>query len=246
MAQRAKTAPRPEMHLGRFTRAAIEDVLRAASAMRDLSAKIDFISSRFLGVPYGSSTLSGSADGTEALVIDLRAVDCFTYLDYVESMRLSRSLGEFRRRLAEVRYRSAVVSYGTRNHFFTDWAETSRVEDVTATAGRERAETVRKTLNVRADGSHLLAGVPAVEREIVFIPAACIDEGVRAFLRTGDYLGIHTEQEGLDVSHVGIAVRRGGALLLRHASSVEKKVIDQDLDLYMQAKPGLLVLRPRQ
>jgi hypothetical protein len=66
-----------------------------------------------------------------------------------------------------------------------------------------------------------------------------------ARLSTGDYAGIYTEREGLDVSHVGIIIRRQGALFLRHASSVpdERAVIDQDLREYMKGRPGLIVLR---
>jgi hypothetical protein len=64
-------------------------------------------------------------------------------------------------------------------------------------------------------------------------------------LRTGDYAGLYTEKSGLDVSHVGIIIKERGATLLRHASSLQKKVIDQDLVKYLTDKPGLVVLRPK-
>ena len=65
-------------------------------------------------------------------------------------------------------------------------------------------------------------------------------------LQTGDYVGIYTDKEGLDVSHTGIIIRKGGVVFLRHASSKEKnqKVVDEVLSGYMQNKPGLVIYRP--
>ncbi|MGD0232655.1 MAG: N-acetylmuramoyl-L-alanine amidase-like domain-containing protein [Syntrophorhabdales bacterium] len=234
-----------ERHLGFGGPDEIERMLQAASAMADISARIDFISRHFLGVRYRESTLIGSPDIPEVLVINLQAVDCFTYLDYVESMRFSHSFEEFRHHLRMVRYRSGRVSYGERNHFFTDWAASSRVYDVTDRIGREKARGVTKILNRKGDGTCFLPTIPPVKRKIVFVPTSVIDEQMFATLETGDYVGIYTETDGLDVSHVGIAVRGERRVLLRHASSIGKKVIDQDLKRYVSGKPGIIVLRPR-
>ncbi len=220
-------------------------MLAAAAAIAGLPARIDFISGRFLGVPYGRSTLIGSPDVPEVLVVDLGAVDCFTYLDYVESMRSSRTLSEFRRTLKQVRYKSGTVAYGARNHFFTDWAASDRVEDVTGRIGREKASVVIKTLNRSGDGAPILPGIPAVERKIVFIPEGGLDGRTLDMIGTGDYIGIYAPAEGLDVSHVGIFIRRDARALLRHASSTANQVVDEDFGTYIEGKPGIVVLRPR-
>ena len=67
-------------------------------------------------------------------------------------------------------------------------------------------------------------------------------------LKTGDYIGIYSTVHGLDVSHVGIVIRDGETIFLRHASSQKKyrKVIDQDLKEYILNKPGIIVLRPEE
>ena len=57
-------------------------------------------------------------------------------------------------------------------------------------------------------------------------------------MRTGDYIGIYTPAEGLDVSHVGICIRRENRILLRHASSIAQKVIDQDFKPLYRRKAG--------
>jgi hypothetical protein len=220
-------------------------MLAAAFEIPGLSARIDFISGRFLGVPYGESTLIGSPGVPEALVINLQAVDCFTFLDYVESMRLSRTFYEFRRNLRRVRYKSGTVEYGARNHFFTDWAASNRVEDVTGAIGGEKAAAVTKTLNRKGGGGSILAGIPPVERRVAFIPADKLGGRVLDGLRTGDYIGIYAPADGLDVSHAGICIRRESRILLRHASSLAREVIDQDFSPYIEGKPGIVVLRPR-
>jgi len=66
-------------------------------------------------------------------------------------------------------------------------------------------------------------------------------------LKTGDYAGIYSALQGLDVSHVGIIIKDGSYVSLRHASSDRRyrKVIDQDFQEYISGTPGLIVLRPR-
>jgi hypothetical protein len=63
---------------------------------------------------------------------------------------------------------------------------------------------------------------------------------------SGDFVGIYTDKEGLDVSHTGIIIKKDGKVFLRHASSKEKnqKVVDENLSEYMKNKPGLVVYRP--
>ena len=233
------------MRLGRWSAGDLEEMLAAASAMDGLPARIDFISGRFLGVPYGESTLIGSPGVPEVFVIDLQAVDCFTYLDYVESMRLSRTFSEFRRHLKRMRYRSGTVAYTARRHFFTDWTASTRVRDVTGAIGGKNAVVAAKTINRKDGGGSILPGISPVGRKIVFIPADKLDGPMLHGLRTGDYIGIYAPAEGLDVSHVGICIRRENGILLRHASSTAQKVIDQDFQPYIEGKPGIVVLRPQ-
>ena len=45
-------------------------------------------------------------------------MDCFTYLDYVEALRLSNSYEEFNPKVKDIRYKNGKVSFQNRNHFF--------------------------------------------------------------------------------------------------------------------------------
>ncbi len=235
------------MRLGRWNREQIDEMLAHASGLPDLSARMDFISRQFLGVPYTASTLIGSPHNPEVFVINLEGVDCFTFLDYVEAMRPSRSFRRFREHLKQVRYRSATVSYQTRRHFFTDWLSRRTVYDATRGIAGKRAVTVKKGLNEKDDGSSFLPGIRPVSRRITYIPAAETVRGpVLSRLRTGDYVGIYSETAGLDVSHVGVFIKYGEKQFFRHASLIEKKVVDQDFTGYISGKPGIVVLRAQE
>ena len=218
------------------------------AGLTDPGTRVVRISARFLDTPYRPHTLIGSADRPEQLVAEFGGVDCFTLLDYVEALRRTATPGEFRQKLIEVRYRDGNITWAGRRHFFTDWAAAPgrRIVDVTMEVGGSHTQQRRKVLNRKADGTLFLPGVAVQERTIGFIPTAALDRTLLDRLRPGDYVGIYAPEPGLDVSHVGLLVRQGDRLLLRHASSrrPEQRVIDSDLPAYLAGKPGIVVLRP--
>ncbi len=232
------------INLGQWSRDEIEAMLTEGAALTDIGERIDVLSARFLGVPYGESTLIGAPGTPERLVVNLQAVDCFTYLDYVEAMRLADSFTRFIDVLRQVRYRGGSVAYAARRHFFTDWLKTPRVKDVTDRIAPGHVVTAEKTLNRKDATSLYLADIDVVGRHVRYIPGASMDERVLRALRTGDYVGIYAEAPGLDVTHVGIAVRCRNGLLLRHASSAAGRVVEQDFAAYVRQTPGIIVVRP--
>jgi hypothetical protein len=242
---RAPAHPAPLVDLGMWSVAALDKALSTTSATVDPGARIDFLSRQFIGIPYEESTLIGSISVPERLVINLRGVACFTYIDYVEAMRLSDSFDGFREQLRRVRYRRGKVAFLTRRHFFSDWLSSRRVRDVTGMIGAAAALKACKTINKNSDGGPYVPGLAPVERHISYIPLAGLQPEMFAAIRTGDYVGIYSESSGLDVSHVGIAIAGDEKVVLRHASSVERKVMDQDLPTYLQGRPGIVIFRPR-
>lgn len=233
---------------GKFTEEQLNQVLRKASEINNTGQQIDFLSRLFLATPYKSSTLIGSKDTPELFVINLAEMDCMTFIEYIEAMRLSNSFEEFRERLKGVRYRVGEVAFEKRRHFFSDWIESEPVyvEDVTELLGGYRTEQVEKMLNLKAiSGTLFLDGIEVCRRKIKYIPAGFIDESVINGLETGDYIGLYSELQGLDVSHVGIAIRGESAIYLRHASSQKMKVVDEDLKGYLSGKPGIIVYRSK-
>jgi hypothetical protein len=233
--------------LGVWSEEGLDGLIAESTKIKDIGERISFLSGQFLGVPYKESTLIGSATMPERLVVNIEAFDCFTFLDCVEAMRLSRFFADFHENLIRVRYKAGIVSYDRRNHFFTDWSEQNRefVYDRTKEIGGKKAETVAKILNRKDDGSVLLPGIGPIERTISYIPSEGLDKTISQLFQTGDYIGIYSDLPGLDVSHVGIVVKDGPNIDFRHASSAARKVIDEDFSEYIAGKPGIVVLRPR-
>ena len=231
--------------LGDWTEQSIETLIKQAGSKDGTGAKIEFLSESFLETPYAENTLGGASDQTEQLTVDLSGLDCFTYIDYVESLRLSGNLAEFKKKLAKTRYKDGAVRWDKRKHFFSDWVSGNdkNAHDVTQEIGSDAAVTVTKELNKKTDGSFWLPGLAAVRREISYIPSQKIGPRILEGIKTGDYLGVYSARDGLDVSHTGIAVRKDSGIYLRHASTIHGKVLDEELVDYMRNKPGLLVYR---
>ncbi len=235
--------------LGKWTRDSLEEVLRKSSSYSTPGERIHYLSSLFLGTAYKEATLIGDVAAPEAFVIDLQEVDCFTFIEYIEAMRLSASFHEFEKNLEKIRYRSGKVAFTARKHFFTDWSEFNKdfVDDVTKHIGVLETILVTKQLNIKEDGTSFLCGIHPFSRDIEFIPSSSLADKLVDNLKTGDYIGIYSATPGLDVSHVGIFIRTGGEAHLRHASSAKehRKVVEQDFKSYVTTKPGIVVLRPK-
>ncbi|MFI5295276.1 MAG: N-acetylmuramoyl-L-alanine amidase-like domain-containing protein [Thermodesulfovibrionales bacterium] len=232
---------------GKWTEKELDQFILESSKIGDAGNRIDVLSREFLGTAYQEYTLPGDRNTPEVFVVNLGGVDCFTFIDYVEAMRISGSFSDFVANLQKIRYGGGRISFEDRNHFFTDWMESNAafVKDATPEIGESAAVTVQKVLNKKGDGTSWIAGIRPARREIKYIPSPAVDDKVLNGLRTGDYAGIYSEAPGLDVSHVGIIIITGkGKAYLRHASSRHRKVVDEDLINYISGKPGLILLRP--
>ncbi len=233
--------------LGKWTEEKLDGIIQECSKIEEAGKRIDALSREFLGTDYREHTLVGDSNTPEVFTVNLEGVDCYTFIDYVEAMRISRSYSEFRVNLQKIRYRGDRISFEDRNHFFTDWRESNAVfvEDITPEIGKSATVMVHKVLNTKQDGTTWVPGVRPLQRVIEYVPSCAADDQILDRLRTGDYAGIYSDLPGLDVSHTGIIIWDQGKLFLRHASSIHKKVLDEDLKNYISAKPGLIIFRPR-
>ncbi|MBV4411860.1 DUF1460 domain-containing protein [Enterobacteriaceae bacterium YMB-R22] len=204
------------------------------------------VSTSFLGTPYQENTLIGGIGTPEILVAKFNGVDCFTLIDYIEAITHSHDQKSFLRNLARTRYTAGKVDYLSRRHFFSDWFATSprNARDITPDISPEYA-IADKQLNRKPDGGEYIPGLGIHPRKINYIPGKAINQQVLNRLNDGDYVGVYSPVEGLDVSHVGIVVRHDGQVWFRNASSLaaNKKVVDSPFMEYMQSKPGIVVLR---
>ncbi len=233
--------------LGNWDQENLQEIIRAKPSTT--GEQIEFLSEQFLGTPYVAGTLTGDINTPEVFTVNLEGMDCFTYIDYVEAMRLSANLDDFNHNLKDIRYKGGNVTFENRNHFFSDWPvqNSNNVKDVTYEIGGKKAIEVEKNLNLKSDGSKFLPGIPVVERKFYYIPSSEIDNGMIGKLHTGDYVGIYTDIEGLDLTHTGIVIKKDDQVFLRHASSRQKnnKVVDENLIEYIQNTPGMVIFRPQ-
>lgn len=220
----------------------------------------------FIGRPYLSGTLE--ARGGERLVVNLRAFDCFTFVENVVTLtRLlksgDRSFPGFRKLLQRIRYRGGRLrGYPSRLHYFSEWVydngRKGLVRDVTVETGGKAYE---RTINFMTRNPHaytalknrdLLKRMRAVERAISKRPLSVIPKErlrqAEGRIREGDVIAIATNREGLDVQHAGLAVKVRGRIHLLHASSIKGKVVLSRETLYRyltgsKERAGVMVVR---
>jgi hypothetical protein len=238
---------RRSIDFGRWSENDLEKIIVSARLNDKPGDQIVSISDYFVDTPYIENTLIGGPHTSEQLVLNLSGFDCFTFLDVVEAFRRAQNVDDLSKRLQEVRYRDAKISYWNRRHFFSDWVsnDSDAIVDVTTLVGQGRTQTVVKYLNLKNDGNNWLPEIPVVRREITYISTHMIDQTVLSALKSGDYVGIFSNQPGLDASHTGLVVKKNDHILLRHASSQNglRRVVDVDLLTYLMGKPGLVVYR---
>jgi hypothetical protein len=210
------------------------------------SVKVRNITEKFLNTPYKAHTMIGSTAQKEELVIDLGHLDCFTFIDYVEAMKHSRDFNEFKTNLIMLRYQSGTIDYTFRNHFLSDWILYNGFENITSSLSPRTKQAI-KTLNLSGKNKLFLKGIKTKKIKINYIDSKDLTKEIVNKLRTGDYIGIYTPIEGLDVTHVGIFIKKEGKAYLRHASSKKQflKVVDEPFESYIKNTPGFIALRKK-
>ncbi|MDR0757061.1 MAG: DUF1460 domain-containing protein [Tannerella sp.] len=194
--------------------------------------------------PYVASTLEKEP---ERLIVNLRELDCTTFVETVVAMALAMkdtvpSFDTFCLYLQTLRYRNGVINdYTDRLHYFTDWIfENSRkgfVRDMTQALGGEPLSLKLSFMSTHPDSYRQLKSQPGriwtmreKEKEIslrdgyAMIPSERIHDCAEG-MKSGDIVCFVTNIEGLDVSHVGFVYRQDGVLRLVHASLAGRKVM---------------------
>lgn len=234
----------------------------------DIGVLIAAIGRTFVGTPYTPGTLE--ADGPEGLVINLRELDCVTFVETVLAMaRIVRAgtpdFASFRDELLRIRYRDGVLTgYPSRLHYFSEWIanneEKGIVTDITADlGGRVDPEPIRFMTENRAAYRQLADTAAYVEireieatlsgRERYMIPETSI-EAAAPGIRDGDIIAATSTLPGLDVAHTGFAVWIDGRLHLMHAPLVGTVVEISERPLgerlrRIDTQDGIMVARPR-
>lgn len=238
--------------------AEVERLLSSAPAKADAGSLMLYFGHKLEGRPYVAHTLE--AAGAEHLVVNLRGLDCTTFVENsaaltLASLRGERSFAGFCRALQGLRYHGGAISgYASRLHYFSEWIADNARRGNVADAGKRGGFpfTAVQEINVSFMSLHpdlydKLRGDTAMQRLIAknekAVSGACVNyipkkllslgrDKLAAAVHDGDILALVTTKQGLDISHVGIAEWRRGKLHLLNASSIYGKVVLDQKTLY--------------
>lgn len=204
----------------------------------------------FLEFPYVGNTLERK--GEETLVINLREFDCFTFVENV--VVLARQIKEgkstfedYIAALERIRYRNGILKgYSSRLHYFSDWLcdneQKGIVKDITGEIGGKLFlkeidfMTMHRGNYFGLNNDESYRDMRVVEKSLSWRSRYHIRKAelrkVENAIENGDLIAATTGIEGLDVVHVGFAIRLRGRIHLLHASEAKKKVVISDATLY--------------
>ena len=225
--------------------------------------RLDYFSNQFLGLPYCAGALGEGPDGQYAKnpLYRFDAFDCLTYVNTVLALSLADELTNFEQWMLRLNYYDAEPCYFKRYHFMSiDWNPVNQragfIEDITATICDPLGHPLYKTATALIDKPQWFQhqGISSViasqfkpqHAQLNFIPLpldrvydtqipnAVIIEIVRHNWGMQEKIG--TE---LLVSHLGLVFRRGHQLLFRHASSLQKEVVEVSLHEYLEQQQNI-------
>lgn len=225
------------------------------------------IGKHFIGTDYIAKSLE--VGDNEDLVVNLRNFDCTTFLD--NSLVLARivkqndtSFSHYTKELTKERYRNGELKeYPSRLHYFSDWLYDAEKRGLIKNISKEIGGkpyckkiffmSKNYKLYKQLSNEKFLKEIKQTENEInkrkyYFIPKEMISN-IEEKIRTGDLIAITTSVDGLDIAHVGIAIKmEDGRIHYLHAPNVGQKVkiSDKPLSDYLmnnKSQTGIMVAR---
>jgi len=232
---------------------------------------ITSIGRSFLGTEYIAHTLEKK--GNEQLVINLTGLDCTTFLEtsltFARCIKLGKtSFEDYQKQLTFIRYRDGKLDgYPSRLHYFSDWifnnAQKGIVKDVTKKIGGEKIVFNLSFMSMHPESYQMLKEEPKFipmiaaqekeinKREYYYLPVDKIEKAEKN-IKNGDLIAITVNVPGIDIGHVGIAVKeKDGRIHFMHAplSGAKVQITKEPLCDYLKKikkDTGIIVLRPQE
>jgi hypothetical protein len=231
-----------------------EATVRAASAAGvdtlPMGAAMAAVGRSLVGTAYVPGALE--VEGPERLVINLRGLDCVTFVENTWALAAVVKAGaaerlgdraaaeaEYERVLRTLRYRNAYIDgYPSRLHYFSDWISDGErkllVDDVTPELGGVIDTDPVRFMSTHPDAYRQLADASYLEdikeveerlssRGRFYVPEDRI-AAVADRIQDGDIIAATSTVDGLDVAHTGLALWVDGSLRLMHAPLVGEEV----------------------
>ena len=238
-----------------------QDSLKAVTIMRNALRQpaganlIIYIAEQLKGIPYVAHTLE--PNDTERLIVNLRQLDCTTFVEQVAALYLCVSarkttFSDFCHQLQQLRYeKGASPHYTKRLHYYTSWIEDKKEMNIcTEIQAPAPPFTATQKLSINWMTTHVAnyrmlknnpSWIPQIRKmeqklegkKYKYIPKSQVKNTklLRSTIKNGDIIAIITSKKGLDTQHLGFALWHDDGLHLLNASSIHKKVIDEPLTL---------------
>jgi hypothetical protein len=226
----------------RLSRRRVEQLLSKTKSHGSAGSRIDVLSRHFLGLPYQSNPLIGSADIPEVFTVSLDDFDCVTYVEIVLALSLASSFDEFVQWLRRIRYENGQIAWKRRNHYMTSWIRSN-----VHAGALKRVPLPDIAPVVKERILNVVPGLRPVQARFSCVPRRRFGKLFER-LQTGDLIFFASTRRHLDVFHCGIVVRNRDRVLVRHASRSRGAVVEQDLNEFLRANSmaGVIIVRPRE
>lgn len=196
-----------------------------SSGINDANALVEYYARRLLGTPYVAHTLEGDQ---EVLTINIHELDCTTFVETLYALArttLSRrySWRDYAAHLENLRYRGGTMGdYSSRLHYISEWIVDNRLrgnmQDITPDL--PHVDYLVKNIDFMThhtdsyrqlkDDSVMVEKIRRFElrsHRFPYVKRSWLnDKELKAALRSGDFVGLVTKVEGLDISHMGIII----------------------------------------
>jgi hypothetical protein len=227
--------------IGAMTPAELDAFVQKLHAVPSESDRVALASEKFLGTRYVLGPLGEGQGQDPDPLIRYDAVDCVTFVEEVLALTRAESGDKVCDTLQQIRYRGDQISYAERNHFVeAAWlpnnVKKGYLKEITReVAGADVLESKRtftlEDWKHRSDAKEIVlpdALAPVGEFDLNILPLDKVvahqdqlpNGAVMIMVRSWGPLTSNR------IGHLGLIVRKGDAVFVRHASSLKHEVID--------------------
>ena len=250
---RAATMPQMRFHCDSDTTVINQLLMQGYnSGITDANALVEFYARLLLGTPYVAHTLEGDE---EMLTINIHELDCLTFIESLYALTRATlnhrySWRDYAANIENIRYRGGEMGdYSSRIHYISEWIIDNHVRGnlVEVTPDLPHVDYMVKNIDYMThytssyrqlkNDSAMVEKIRRYElrnHRFPYLKRSWLnDKAVKAALRSGDFVTLVTNIEGLDVSHNGIIiVDEKGEPYLLDASMSGGKVMLEDKPLF--------------
>ena len=230
----------------------VGDAKWMADGALPLPARLEVVSSKFLGTRYVVSPLGEGKGKDPDPLLRYDAVDCLTFVEEAIALSLAPSPEAVLPLLTRIRYEGETPDFEARNHVMeAQWLPSNVkkgvLKDITRELGGDATVKVSKTLDDAAwagmAGAQLglsPAGQKRGEFSWEIIPASAALAKLKNAPTGTVVVVVRADRPGLvtRISHVGFLVHKKSGPHLRHASRSFGKVVDEPLANYLGRNLG--------